>query len=144
VLSLLNVYSNSDFCPTLLQTVDLLVPNQNLRLTTKTILTIKIQFCPSDPTIAFQRCRRQFSIIVTFVMTVYKAQGQTLKRRGIFKYCIDISFRVEHSWVLTNQQHAEIYLISGCDEFRPRVRPSSGSTSCFANSSYVCVSVENL
>jgi ATP-dependent exoDNAse (exonuclease V), alpha subunit - helicase superfamily I member len=49
-----------------------------------TILGLRIQSCPSDPTIPFKLCSRRFPIKNAFAMTISKAQGQTLKRATIY------------------------------------------------------------
>ena len=41
-------------------------------------LMLRIQLCPSDPTIPFKACRRRFPIKIAFAMAVNKAQEQTL------------------------------------------------------------------
>ena len=51
----------------------------------KTIPIPSIQFCPSDRTIPFKLCRRQFPTQIAFAMTTSKAQGQTLKRVRIYE-----------------------------------------------------------
>jgi hypothetical protein len=44
----------------------------------------RIQLCLSDPIVPFILCRRLVSIKIAFAMTIKKAQGQTLKRVGIY------------------------------------------------------------
>ena len=44
----------------------------------------RIDFIPSDIELPFRLKRRQFPIRVAFAMTINKAQGQTLKKVGIY------------------------------------------------------------
>jgi len=50
----------------------------------KTIYIPRIPISPSDNTFPFQMTRRQFPIRPCFAMTANKAQGQTLKKIGLF------------------------------------------------------------
>jgi len=50
----------------------------------KTTLIPMIQICPSDPTIPFKLCRRQFLISTAFAMTISTAQVQMPNQVGIY------------------------------------------------------------
>jgi hypothetical protein len=41
----------------------------------KAILVSRVQLCPSDLTVPFKLCRRQFAIKIAFAVTISKAQG---------------------------------------------------------------------
>jgi hypothetical protein len=51
---------------------------------TKTILTPRIQLCPSDPTLPFKLSRRTFPIKISFAMTTSEADSKMLKLVGIY------------------------------------------------------------
>jgi hypothetical protein len=48
---------------------------------TKTILTPRIQLCPSDPTLPFKLSRRPFPIKISFAVTTSEAHGQIHHRQ---------------------------------------------------------------
>ena len=50
----------------------------------KTILIPRIELCPSDPTTPFKQRRRRFQINIACASTINEAQGQKLKRAGIY------------------------------------------------------------
>ena len=50
----------------------------------QTVLIPSIQLCPSDPTIPFNPCRSRFPIKIAFAVTLSKAQGQKLRRAGLY------------------------------------------------------------
>ena len=44
----------------------------------------RIDLCPSDTTLPFTLCRRQFPVVLAFAMTINKAQGQSLQKLAIY------------------------------------------------------------
>ena len=50
----------------------------------KIVLIPRLNITPSDETLPFVLCRRQFPVKPAYAMTINKAQGQTLKAAGVY------------------------------------------------------------
>ena len=50
----------------------------------QTVYIPRIQLSPDDAALPYKWSRRQFPVRVAFAMTINKAQGQTMKRVGIY------------------------------------------------------------
>ena len=57
---------------------------QSLVYNPEELLISRVTLTPSDATLPFQLCRRQFPVRVAFAMTINKSQGQTLRYASVY------------------------------------------------------------